>query len=88
VTELGRATTVVLPQPSTSSMMSSNSRSVMRLGYTGVVQHIEGRRGVRLARHGLQRSDGEIGWQLRFQYLQIKIHHRTDTIYRAFCTES
>jgi hypothetical protein len=30
----------------------------------------------------------ELTKRLGFQYLWIKIHHRTGTIYRAFCTES
>jgi hypothetical protein len=34
------------------------------------------------------RCGGELTWWLGFQYLWIRIHHRTGTIYRAFCTES
>jgi hypothetical protein len=37
---------------------------------------------------GLQQSDGELGWWLGFQYLWIKIHRRTGTIYKAFYTKS
>jgi hypothetical protein len=44
--------------------------------------------GVGSARRGLQQSDGELGWRLGFQYLWIKIHRRTGTIYGALCIES
>jgi hypothetical protein len=54
----------------------------------GAAWHVEGRRGAGSTRRGLQRSDSELGQWLGFQYLWIKIHRRTGTIYRAFCTES
>jgi hypothetical protein len=75
-------------QPSVTSRMSSNGRPPMRLGYAGVARHVEVRCGVGSAWRGLQRSDGELGRWLGFQYLNIKIHRRMGTIYRAFCTES
>jgi hypothetical protein len=87
-TRVGHATVVSLLQPSAKSTMSSNGRSAMRFSYVGVVQHIEGRRVVGSAWQGLQLSDGEVGRRLGFQYLRIKIHHKTGNIYRAFYTES
>jgi hypothetical protein len=87
-TGVGRVTTIGLLQPSATSRTSSNSWPTTRLGYTGAARHIEGRHGVGLTRWGLQRSDGELGRRLGFQYLWIKIHHRTVTLYRSFCTES
>jgi hypothetical protein len=85
---VGLMTAVGLLQPLTMSRTSSNGRSTTRLGYTRAARCVEGRRGVGSARRGLQWSDGELLWWLGFQYLRIKIHHRTGTIYRAFCTES
>jgi hypothetical protein len=43
---VGCTTVVGLPQPSASSSMSSNGRSVMRLGKAVVARRIEGPRGV------------------------------------------
>jgi hypothetical protein len=86
-TEVGCVTAVGLLQPSATSTMSSNGRPTTRLGYEGVARHVEGRRGVGSAWRGLQWSDGELGWWLGFQYLQIEIRCRTGTIYTAFCTE-
>jgi hypothetical protein len=60
-TRVGRVTAVDLLQPSATSTMSSNGQPTTRLGYAGAARHIEGRRGVGLARRGLQRSDGELG---------------------------
>jgi hypothetical protein len=40
------------------------------------------------ARAVAYRRDGELTWRLGFQYLRIKIHRRTGTIYMAFSTES
>jgi hypothetical protein len=87
-TRVGRATPVGLLQPSATLRMSSNGRPTMRLGYAGAVRHVEGRRGVGSARRGLQLSDSELGRQLGFQNLWIKICRRTGTIYRAFYAES
>jgi hypothetical protein len=83
-TGVGRATVVGLLQPSVMSTTSSNGRPTMRLGYAGAARHVEGRCGVCSARRGLQRSDGELGRRLGFQYLRIKICRRTGTIYRVF----
>jgi hypothetical protein len=67
-TGVGRAMVVGLLHPSVTSMMSSNSRPEMTLGYAGAARHVEGRRGVGSARRGLQRSDGELGRWLGFHY--------------------
>jgi hypothetical protein len=87
-TRVGCAMAVSLLQPPATSMMSSNGRSVLRLGYTGAVLEVEGQRGLGSAWWGLQQSNGELGRRLGFQYLWIKIRHRTSTIYRAFYTKS
>jgi hypothetical protein len=71
-TGVGSVLVVDLLEPSTTLMTSSNGRPATRLGYAGA------------ARWGLQRSDSELGRRLGFQYLRIKIRHRTCTIYRAF----
>jgi hypothetical protein len=42
---------------------------------------------VDLARAAAYRHGGELTRRLGFQYLWIKIHCRTSTIYRAFCTK-
>jgi hypothetical protein len=41
-----------------------------------------------LARAVAHQRSGELTWWLGFQSLWVKIHHRTGSIYRAFCTES
>jgi hypothetical protein len=87
-TEVGCVTVVGLIQPSAMSTTSSNGRPVMRLGYSGAARHVERRCGVGFMLRGLQQSGGELGRWLGFQYLRIKIHHRTGTTYRAFCTKS
>jgi hypothetical protein len=87
-TGVGLVMAVGFLQLSAMSTMSLNCRPTTRLGYAGVVQHVEGRCGVGSARRGLQWSNGELGRRLGLQYLRIKIHCRTDTIYSVFCTES
>jgi hypothetical protein len=87
-TGVGRATPAGLLQPSVTSRASSNGRPTMRLGYVGAARHVEEWRGVGSVQRGLQQSDDELERRLEFQYLRLKIHRRTSTIYRAFCTES
>jgi hypothetical protein len=43
---------------------------------------------VDLARAAAHQRGGELHTRLGFQLLRIKIHRRTGTIYRVFCTES
>jgi hypothetical protein len=83
-TRVGRATPVGLLQPLATSRTSSNGRPPMRLGYAGAAWHVGGWHGVGSAWRGLQRSEGELGRRLGFQYLRIEIRRRTGTIYRVF----